>query len=368
MKIRSVQAIPLSIPFEVRSRLPAWRGKDFGALEILLVRIETEDGCVGWGEAFSYACQVPVKAAIEQMIAPLLIGQDARRITGLMHDVQKVLHIYGRYGVVNFALSGVDIALWDMAGRRAGLSLVELLGGANASTIDAYASLFRFDDPDRVAEAARAAVSAGYKSMKVHTRGSVDVGAVRGVVGSEIPLMVDTNCHWTPAEASRLAHALKAYDIRWLEEPIYPPESFDALRDLRQESGIPIAIGENACTVHEFQKILAAGAATYVQPSVAKVGGITEFRKVAALTEAYGASLAPHSTYFGPGFLATLHLIAAQPAAPRMSIEHFVVGPEASLYGGALDVQDGAFALPPGPGLGLQPDGDVLRDYRVKPA
>jgi len=366
MEIRSVEAIPLSIPFEVRSRLPAWRGREFGALEVLLVKVTTADGIVGWGEAFSYACQAPVCAAIDHMVAPLAVGRDSRRITATLHDLQRLLHIYGRYGILNFALSGLDIALWDIAGKRAGLPVADLIGGASTQQVAAYASLFRFDDPDLVAEAARAAVADGYQSLKVHTRGSTDVGAVRGVIGQDVPLMVDTNCHETPVAAQRLAMALKAYDIRWLEEPIYPPENLQALRALREASGMALALGENACTAHEFHKILTAGAATYVQPSVAKVGGITEFRKVAALAEVHGAELAPHSTYFGPGFLATLHLIASQPAPEKLAIEHFVVGLEAELYESAGRVVRGSVALPTGPGLGADPLPEVIKEYRKR--
>jgi D-galactarolactone cycloisomerase len=365
VEITNIEAIALSVPFEVRSRAPAWRGRDFGALEMLLLKVETADGYVGWGECFSYACQAPVKAAVENMVAPLAVGMDSRKITTVMHDIQKFLHIYGRYGILNFALSGLDIALWDIAGKRAGTNLSQFLGGASRTAIPAYASLFRFDDPDRTADAARAAVQAGYRAVKVHTRGAVDVGAVRGVIGSEVPLMVDTNCNGSPIEAHSLAMALRPYDIRWLEEPVYPPENFAALRALRQSSGIALALGENACTAHEFHKILTAQAATYVQPSVAKVGGITEFRKVIALAEVHGATLAPHSTYFGPGFLATLHLIASLPGADGLAVEHFVVGLEASLYGGAADVVRGMVALPSGPGLGVDPDPDFIKDYRI---
>ncbi len=365
MIIQNIEAIALSIPFEVRSRAPAWRGKDFGALEMLLIKVETSDGLVGWGECFAYACQAPVKAAIDHMVAPLAIGMDSSRITAVMHDLQKLLHIYGRYGILNFALSGLDIALWDIAAKRLGANLSRLLGGASRTVIPAYASLFRFDDPDRTADAARAAVQDGYTALKVHSRGAQDVGAVRGVVGSEVPLMVDTNCNSSPIEAHGLAMALRPYDIRWLEEPIYPPENFAALHALKVSSGVPLALGENACTAHEFHKILVAGAATYIQPSVAKVGGITEFRKVAALAEVHGASLAPHSTYFGPGFVATLHLIASLPAPERMAVEHFVVGLEGSLYGGAVDVAGGSVTLPSGPGLGVEPDPDFIKEYRL---
>ena len=160
-----------------------------------------------------------------------------------------------------------------------------------------------------------------------------------------------------------MALRFKPYDLHWLEEPIFPPEDFNSLAALRRETGIPIAAGENACTVHEFEKMFAAGAVTYAQPSVTKVGGVTEFRKVAALAEAKGVALMPHSPYFGPGFLATLHLAAANPS-PGL-IERFYLKMEAMLYGELADPVRGKFRLPMGPGLGREPDPAVIKSYRV---
>lgn len=365
MLIAKIETIPLAIPFTNKSKAPAWRGRDYGALEVLLVRVETTDGIVGWGEAFSYNCQGPVRAALTEMIAPMAIGKDASNITGLLFEIQYLMHLYGRSGVVNYALSGLEIALWDIAGKRANRPLVELLGGTGKKSINAYASLFRYDDPDSAVEAARRAVSDGYGAVKVHTRGTADVRAVREAIGGDIPLMVDTNCAWMPAKAYAATNALKEFNLRWLEEPLYPPEDFQALSALQAETGVALAIGENACTAYEFHKILSARAVRYVQPSVTKVGGITEYRKVAALAEVHGVTLAPHSPYFGPGFLATLNLIASHPAVSHDFIEYFQIALEAFPFGDALVPINGAVALPPGPGLGMEPDADVLKDYRV---
>jgi D-galactarolactone cycloisomerase len=363
MNIETIEAIPLIIPFSTKSRVPAWRGRDYGALETLLVRVNTSDGIVGWGEAFSYNCQRAVRAVIEDMVAPLVIGRDSRNINALLHEIQKLLHIYGRYGIANFALSGLDIALWDIAGKRAGRPLADLLGGAAKPAIDAYAGLFRYGDPDRVAEEARAAVASGFKRVKVHTRSVVDVEAARCALGSGIPIMVDTNCAWTQAEAYAAAERLKACDILWLEEPIFPPEDFPALAAFQSRTGIAVAAGENACTAFEFQKMYAARAVTYTQPSVTKVGGVTEFRKVASIAEVSGVTLAPHSPYFGPGFLATLHLIASQPT--QCFVEYFCVALDAKPYGKILEPIEGSIHLPMAPGLGCDPDPSIIKQYRV---
>ncbi|GAA5232053.1 mandelate racemase/muconate lactonizing enzyme family protein [Verticiella sediminum] len=367
MKIAKIEAIPLAAPFTFRAKGHAWRGRDYGALELLLVRVETEDGLVGWGESFAYNCQAAVRTALQEMIAPIAIGRDARDIAGLLYEIQRVMHLYGRSGVVNYALSGLDIALWDIAARRAGVPLCELFGAASVDSLPAYASLFRYDDPDSAAAAAQAAVAEGYGAVKVHTRGVADVVAVRQALDAAVPVMMDTNCAWLPGEAAEYLRQLQGYDIRWVEEPLYPPEDFETLAELQRRTGQALAIGENACTAYDFQKILRAQAARFVQPSVIKVGGISEFRKVATLAEVYGATLAPHSPYYGPGLLATLHLMAAYPARWGC-IEFFMAGVEAFPYGDALVPVNGAFALPRSPGLGLEPSAAFLRDYRVEPA
>jgi len=160
-----------------------------------------------------------------------------------------------------------------------------------------------------------------------------------------------------------MARQFAPYNLRWLEEPIWPPEDFKNLAQLGRLSGIPLAIGENACTAYQFREILDAGAATYIQPSVIKVGGVTEWRKIAALAEVYNVTVAPHSPYFGPGFLATAHLVAATPQAD--SVEYLYVNLEASVFKEPLRIEKGLFHLPPGPGLGLEIDEQVLKHYSV---
>jgi len=358
LKIERIETIPLKIPFE-RVNPRSWSG-----LEILLVRVETSDGLVGWGDAFAYQCQSAVKAALDRMVAPMALGRDPRDIAGLGYQLQRALHLFGRYGITIFAISGLDIALWDLAAKRAGKALVELLGGPVRTEIEAYASLFFLHDVEMVAEHTRRARSQGYQYVKLHETQEPEVKAARDAAGRDARIMIDTNCAWTPVEAHANALRLKPYDLYWLEEPIFPPEDFRSLAALRRETGVAIAAGENACTAFEFDKMFSAGAVTYAQPSVTKVGGVTEFRKVAALAETHGVTLMPHSPYFGPGFLATLHLAAA--AAQPSLIERFYLKLEASLYGDAIDPVRGKFALPMGPGLGREPDPAVIKEYRVK--
>ena len=143
MKIAAVDAIPLEIPFTHGGKPFGWGGQVWTRLSILLVRVETEDGLVGWGEAFSYTCRRAVQAAVEDMIAPVAVGADARDIEALNRQLQQALHLQGRHGLTIFAISGLDIALWDIAGKAAGLPLHRLLGAAGDRSIPGYASLYR---------------------------------------------------------------------------------------------------------------------------------------------------------------------------------------------------------------------------------
>ena len=370
MKIARVDTIPLAIPHDSGGPPPAWGGRAWHALDILLVRVEDEEGAVGWGEAFSYNCMPAVRAMIDHSVGPVLVGRDATDIAALVRELQQAMHHFGRYGITIFAISGVDIALWDLSAKRAGMPLGQLLGGpANPPLVPGYASLLEYRDPDLVAGKVREALAEGYPAIKLHETEEPEVAAAREAMGDGVPLCVDTNCPWTPAQAREMAFRLRDYDLHWLEEPIFPPEDFEALARLQRESGVDLACGENACTAFEFRSMLDAGAVRYAQPSVTKVGGVTELRKVIVLAEARGVTVMPHSPYFGPGWLATLQLLAAMPLTGRPGgswTERFYTRLEATLYPDFVSpVEGGRFRVPTGPGLGAEPDPEVIRDYRV---
>lgn len=366
MKIAKVDIIPISIPFDFGGKAFGWGHQAWTSLNTMLVRIETDDGIVGWGDAFAYSSRRAVQGILEEMVVPLLIGQDATDINGLMYRLQQQLHLFGRYGMIIHALSGVDIALWDIAGKAAGAPLCNLLGGRVRDDLIGYSSLFKYADPDGVAEYVKTSLDEGYRLVKLHETGEAEVAAARAAAGEGVPIMVDTNCPWTPIEAHEMALKFKPHDILWLEEPIFPPEDFRALAKLGKDTGVAIAAGENATTAFQFREMFAAGAVTYAQPSVTKVGGVTEFRKISAMAAMHGVQLMPHSPYFGPGFLATLHLTASE-ANPGY-VEWFYLNREACLYGDAIKPKNGLYKVPDGPGLGLDPNPDVIKDYRVTDA
>jgi len=361
VKITAVEAVPLSIPFTYGAQ--GWKLGSGGwkALDFCLVRVDTDSGLTGWGEAFSYSCRRAVAAAVRDMIAPIAIGRDAADIAGLHLELQKRLHIFGRFGITAFALSGLDIALWDLAGKRAGKPLHALIGGARRERIATYASLLRYADEGLVTRYCRKALEDGHRAIKLHEVSEPVIAAARAAVPRDAALLLDVNCEWSVAEAIAIGKRLAPLGLEWFEEPVFPPEDAPGLRSVGQSTGMAIAAGENCCFATQFAALL--DGVQYAQPSVTKVGGVTEFLKVAALVRERGARLAPHSPYFGPGALATLHLLAALTDTARF--EYFYLWPQEGLYGPILQPREGEIALPPGPGLGAEPDAEVIRRYRA---
>ncbi len=364
MRIISIEPIPIAIPYRHEGPLTGFGGSVWPTLRYLLVRVETEDGLVGWGEAFGYSVIPATAAVIRETLAPLAIGRDASIVAGLMEELKKTLHIYGRGGSTQYAIGGLDIALWDLAGKRARCPLAELLGGIGRASIDAYSSLMRLTDPDIVRRGCERARQKGFRAVKLHEITEPAVAAAREALGDDIPLMVDVNCAWRPDEAVTMARSLERHRLTWLEEPIWPPEDLASLQRLRAASDTPLAAGENIPNAWAFKPFAESHALDYLQPSVTKVGGITEFMKVANMAEFHGKRIAPHSPYFGPGLLATIQIAAACPLSGR--IECFGVELESPLYGSiGLPDTNGMFVVPTSPGLGMDPDPDVLKRVKV---
>ena len=362
MKIVRVDAMPLSIPCRYGAEGWSLGSGGWKALDFCLVRVETDAGITGWGEAFSYSCRRAVVAALTDMIAPIAVGRDAADIAGLHAEIQKRLHIFGRFGIAAFALSGLDIALWDIAGKAAGKPLHALIGGAKRERLGCYASFLRYADAALAARFCEQAVGEGYGAIKLHEVSEPVIAAARAAAPAAA-LLLDVNCEWSVADACAIGRRLAPLGLEWFEEPVFPPEDGAGLRVVGEACGIPIAAGENCCFATQFAALFDANAVQYAQPSVTKVGGITEFRKVAALAAERHVHLAPHSPYFGPGALATLHLLAA--LAPDARFEYFYLQADAWLYGNLLAPRRGELGVPQAPGLGADPDPDVVRRYRA---
>lgn len=321
------------------------------SMATLLVRVDTDAGVTGWGEAFGFTLAEVTQRAVDALVAPLCIGEDPRDIAALTGMLHRRLHNFGRNGPASFAIAGVDIALWDIAGRLAGLPLHRLLGGPETLEVPAYASLLRYGDPGVVARNVSDAAAQGFAELKLHEVDPACIRAARSAVPG-MALMIDMNCAFPALEAITWAREIAPLSPRFIEEPVWPPEDFPAIARVRAEGGLPVAAGECAGTVEEFRAMVAAGAVDFLQPSVAKLG-ISRVLEVAALARENGLSVVPHAPYFGPGLLATAHLIAAW--AEGAALECYHASLERPPYGGALLPRDGMVALPQSPGLGLNP-------------
>ncbi len=370
MRITAAETMIVEIPFPFPQ---AGTGVGFNAwrsLEFALVRLEDDAGNVGWGEAFGYSTVESTKAMLDRLVVPrLLASPEIDDVAAWNLDTQKALHLHGRYGVTMFAISGVDIALWDLVGKRAGQPLHELLpatGGPRRTSFATYASLMRYDEPELVAQTCEAALGRGYTAVKMHERELESIAAGRRAVGDGVPLATDVNCWYEPGFVESRRAEFEALGLAWLEEPIFPPEDFATLHALRSPA-LAIGAGENWCTSVQFAAAIEARAVDLVQPSVTKVGGISEFLRVADVASAQRAGdlavpVVPHCPYYGPGFHATLHAAAVRENVDR--IEMLWVAPEAWLTD-VESLRDGdRIQVPEGPGLGFEPDLEVIARYR----
>jgi L-alanine-DL-glutamate epimerase-like enolase superfamily enzyme len=360
--IARIETFPLRIPFAAADGPPA-APRPLTSVDSLVIRVTTAQGYQGWGEALGFETTLATGRAVQDVVAPLCLGQDATRITALMRTLQQRLYDRGRAGPLMFALSALDIALWDIAGKTAGLPLHRLLGGG-ADDLPCYASLDRCGDPALVAGAVRHTLDAGFRAVKLHERDTAVARAARREAGPDAGLMLDVNAAWTLNQARRAAAELAELDLAWLEEPLWPPENFDGLARLRAGISIPLAAGENTTAQPDFDRLMGTGALDFIQPSPAKMGGVTELVKVFTLAAVRNVTVMPHTYYHGPGLLAAVHAMAAL-GDPDAMIEWRHSGLEARPYGTALVPDGGRIRVPQGAGLGLDPDPAVLRDYRL---
>jgi D-galactarolactone cycloisomerase len=381
MKIRDVRVdlISAQVPKEKQHR------SDYGLnvkVWAAIVIVETDEGLVGYGEARG----IPhlQKSIVEQYLRPMLIGQDPTKPEYLwekMYNTSRVglslkfghtLPAYsgGSRGETMCAISGVDIALWDLYGKSLGLPVYKLLGGGVRDRITAYAS-GGWKSAEHAGEEALSYVREGYQAVKMRV-GLIDdpvsnsvkrVEAVRKAVGDEIGIMVDAHGSLSVSQAKVLAKHIEQYDISWFEEPL-SPDNRSGCAEVRANTCIPIATGENDMTRFEFKELIELHAADILQPDVSVAGGITEMRRIGALASAFGLRVEPH--VWGSNILAaaSLQLSAAMPNCTLFEVvqswnpilfelSDLSLKPEA----------DGCIAIPNKPGLGIELDPDYLRKY-----
>lgn len=366
MKITGIETLRVGIPFDtgglrqgMRPGLTPWK-----SIESLLLRIETDDGLVGWGEGFGHFVNPATDAVIQTLIGPWFLERDTNAVGPLMDEASRSFFGFGRGGPVQYALSAFDIALWDIAAKRAGVPLFRMLGG-ECGLLKRYASLMRYGgDLQAVSSNCVKARDAGYSMIKLHERELPAFMAARESVGIDVEITVDVNCPWSVAQARDVARQMRGHGFRWLEEPVWPPDDFEGLAKVREE-GVAIAAGENIGTLHEFRRCFDAGAVDVAQPSVAKLGGITPMLEVISLAESYDIPVVPHSFYWGPGYLATAH-VAASMREPCL-VETTFVRLERKPYA-LFDPETPALTLSEAPGLGFDLAEGILEEYRMSRA
>ena len=369
-----VVAAPVERPF-TSSR--GWLYKTRGSC---IVEIETADGITGWGEC--YGPSAVAKAYLETQFAPRIIGRDAFDVEVIWEDLYNRIKDYGGQGMAASALSGIDIALWDIVGKSCGKPIHKLIGGAHRTEVTAYATGLYFIDMNRLVEEAveeaQEFVENGFSAIKMKIGlGSLKldierVTAVRKAIGDDMRLMVDANHCFSVPQAIRIGRELEKLNVEWFEEPI-SPEDVDGYVEVTRALDMAVAGGENGFTRWGFRDLVVRKAMDIIQPDVCAAGGISECRKIAALASTHGVECVPHAWGSAIGLAATLHFLAAlpdqppsfKPMPPLLELEQ-CENPFRDLLAREPIVQKrGKVQVPTGAGLGIEIDRLVLDRYRV---
>ena len=386
MKITSVDVYVLKTPLEEPFAFSQGWVRQRSAT---LVRIQTDNGLSGWGEAFAQGLEPPEisSAVIRHALVPVVLNRDALDINVLWYEMYNKTRDYGRKGSVMAGISAIDIALWDLAGKYYRQPVCQLLGGAFRKKVVPYATgFYRITGQGEAARLAEEAVqhrASGFTAMKVKLGFGVDddIKVMRAIddalkadhragEGSSYSceLMVDTNHAYGRAEALRLGRALEEYNIRWYEEPLVP-EDLEGYRELRSALSIPIAAGENEHSIYGYNQLL--DVIDIAQPDVGSCGGLTAARDITAMAQAKGVMVNPHVWGSAIAQAASLQLIASLPV-PHHSL--FATQPvleydrsshpyRSELIEEPWELRDGEITVPDGPGLGIEVRMDVIEKY-----
>ena len=329
-----------------------------------VVRIRTDEGAEGIGYTYTVGKTggSAIAALLHDDLTPMLLGTDPRQIEKLWEKMWWHLHYVGRGGIAAFAISAVDIALWDLKARLAGEPLWRLLGG-DTNRAKVYAGGIDLELPmDQLARQTEQNLSRGFRAIKMKVgreRLAEDVERVaemRNLLGPETPLMVDANMRWTVDQAIRASRALAPYDVYWLEEPTIP-DDIEGHRRIATEGPLPIATGENLHTIYEFQKMIAHGGVSFPEPDMSNIGGITGWMKVAHLAKAHNLPVTTHGVHD-----LHVHLLAAVSNASYLEAHGFGLD---EFLREPLTIDDGWAIAPDRPGHGVEFDWDKLAAHRV---
>lgn len=354
-----------------------------------LVEVQTDEGITGWGECFGGGnIAFANKTIVERVIAPLITGMDPHDREVIWHTVYNLTRDHGQKGMPMQSLSGVDMALWDIAGKAAGKPVYKLLGGAFRDRIDVYGYGMMLQRKDNLeecfAEESAAIAAKGFKAMKMKIGLGVkrDIAlaeAVRNAIGDDVDLMVDANHAYTTREAIPIGRAMEDLGVRWFEEPV-APEDYRGYRDLCEALDISISGGEAEFTRWGFRDLIAGRCVDILQPEVCALGGITEYCKILAMATAHFVPVINHVWGSAVAVGTNLHLLAALPhfpgaAHPVQPMLEYDTTPNRfreELLKEPLRIQEqvkangGFVALPTAPGLGVDPDPDFIAEFAVQ--
>jgi D-galactarolactone cycloisomerase len=348
----------------------------FGVYSLVLVEVTTDDGLTGYGEAISRRGGQMTAAAVERLLAPVLIGADPTRIEGLWVEMVDRLRRWGHTsGVVMEAISGIDVALWDLLGKARGEPVWRLLAGAGRTEVPVYASSVYIADREAMVEQTLEQVACGFGIVKVKIGRAAEHGgvredlavlaAIREAVGPDVELVVDANGAYDAATAIRVARAMEPLEIGWFEEPL-PPDDLVGYERLHAMTSTPLARGETDFGLWSMREVIERRLVDVVQPDLGRCGGITGARHLWTLAYAANIAFAPHTGFSGGlSQLAALHAAAA--ATDLLALEHmFIDNPVREIFhGGYPRAHDGRLPVPQAPGLGLALDLELIDRYSV---
>ena len=357
-----------------------------GAKNLCFVRIETDEGIVGWGECYTQSDRDTQIVAHVDQLARYLVGRDpalVKNFTQIVYD-----DVAARRGSMDLfsALSGLEQAMWDASAKGLGVPVHSLMGGPVRDRLRVYANGWYGGSKDAVelAERAAATVEMGFGALKfdplpgpwrtyvdgdVLRRAAANVAAVREAVGPKVDVLIEVHRRLAPMHAVRLAREIEQYRPFWFEEPVFA-ENMGALAAARARIAIPVVTGEELYSKFEFRRVFETGAADIINPDVCNVGGILELREIAAMAETYMVGVAPHNyNSTSIGLAATAHAAACM---PNFVITEFFVNLDTlsrRITSSPIEVEDGFIRVPQGPGLGMELDEEALsaHSYRQFP-
>jgi L-alanine-DL-glutamate epimerase-like enolase superfamily enzyme len=316
MRITDVQAYPLSFRVPENEQVTLGIGRTVKR-DTVVVKVETLDGLAGFGEAHHGRAPGSVAHLVNTTLRQLVMGMDATDVVGVWSRIYKMqLGSHGMGAACSMAMSGLDMALWDIRAKAAGWPLYRLLGG-RAKAIPAYAGgiALGYQEPAELADEAAALTARGYRALKLRlgdspARDVARVRAVRQALGPEVTILTDANTGYSLEDARRVLPALEECGVAWLEEP-FPSHDYRSYARAASYSTVPLALGENTYTRFEFTRIIEDGVIDILQPDLSKTGGITEGLRIAALASSWKLPVHPHTSTTGINMAASIHFLCA---------------------------------------------------------